>query len=112
MFVLQFLPGSYPYDVICVHKICSHFQPSQNLFSFWPVQSITAAGVTGPATVIIQGIGIGMVSCVGPVLILVATILGCNALSGEYGIGKFNYVWCIHKLSDWQISSAFVSLLI
>ena len=57
--------------------------------SFWPVQSITAAGVTGPATVIIQGIGIGMVSCVGPVLIIVATILGCNALSGEYGICKF-----------------------
>ena len=60
------------------------------LHSFWPVQSITAAGVTGPATVIIQGIGIGMVSCVGPVLIIVATILGCNALSGEYGIGKFD----------------------
>jgi len=55
-------------------------------YSFWPTQSITQAGVTGPATVIIQGIGIGMVSCVFPTLIIVATILGCNALSGQYGI--------------------------
>ena len=57
-------------------------------YSFWPTQSITEAGITGPATVIIQGIGIGMVSCVAPVLVIVATILGCNALSGQYGIGK------------------------
>lgn len=55
-------------------------------YSFWPTQSITQAGVTGPATVIIQGIGIGMASCVAPVLVIVATILGCNALSGDYGI--------------------------
>jgi inorganic pyrophosphatase len=55
-------------------------------YSFWPTQSITEAGVTGPATVIIQGLGIGMMSCVAPVLIIVATILGCNALSGDYGV--------------------------
>jgi K(+)-stimulated pyrophosphate-energized sodium pump len=55
-------------------------------YSFYPTRSITAAGVTGPATVIIQGLGIGMISTVFPVLILVATILGCNALSGQYGI--------------------------
>ena len=41
---------------------------------------------SGPATVIIQGIGIGMISCVAPVVILVATIFGCNALAGGYGI--------------------------
>ena len=55
-------------------------------YSHWPVQSITSAGVTGPATVIIQGLGIGMISTVFPVLIIVATILGCDALAGEYGI--------------------------
>mmetsp|Transcript_21727 Transcript_21727/g.60483 ORF Transcript_21727/g.60483 Transcript_21727/m.60483 type:complete len:802 (-) Transcript_21727:375-2780(-) len=55
-------------------------------YSYWPVQSITDAGVTGPATVIIQGLGIGMISTVFPVLIIVATILGCNALADEYGI--------------------------
>jgi len=96
MFVLSFFPGSHTYDVmICVHKMCYSFPTITKpllLHSFWPVQSITAAGVTGPATVIIQGIGIGMVSCVGPVLIIVATILGCNALSGEYGIGKFKWL--------------------
>merc|ERR1712238_412921 len=30
-------------------------------YSYWPVTSITAAGVTGPATVIIQGLGVGMI---------------------------------------------------
>jgi K(+)-stimulated pyrophosphate-energized sodium pump len=55
-------------------------------YAFWPTQSITDAGATGPATVIIQGLGIGMISTVFPVLIIVATILGCNALADEYGI--------------------------
>lgn len=61
-------------------------------YSFWPTKSITEAGVTGPATVIIQGLGIGMMSCVPPVLIIVVTILGCNALSGDYGVGKFKFL--------------------
>ena len=55
-------------------------------YAYWPTQSITAAGSTGPATVIIQGLGIGMISTIFPVLIIVATILACNALSGQYGI--------------------------
>jgi len=55
-------------------------------YSYWPTQSITEAGVTGPATVIIQGLGIGMISTVFPALILAATILGCDALAGSYGI--------------------------
>ena len=55
-------------------------------YSYWPTQSITDAGVTGPATVIIQGLGIGKISTVFPTIIIVATILGCNALGGEYGI--------------------------
>ena len=55
-------------------------------YEYWPTQSITEAGVTGPATVIIQGLGIGMISTVFPVLIIVGTILGCDALAEEYGI--------------------------
>ena len=55
-------------------------------YSYWPVQSIADAGITGPATVIIQGLGVGMISTVFPVLIIVATILGCDALAEEYGI--------------------------
>jgi len=55
-------------------------------YHYWPTQSITEAGITGPATVIIQGLGVGMISTVFPVLIIVATILGCNALASQYGI--------------------------
>jgi inorganic pyrophosphatase len=55
-------------------------------YAYWPTKSITDAGITGPATVIIQGLGVGMISTVIPVLIIVSTILGCNALSGQYGI--------------------------
>ena len=55
-------------------------------YAYWPTKSITEAGITGPATVIIQGLGVGMISTVLPVLIIVSSILGCNALSGQYGI--------------------------
>jgi K(+)-stimulated pyrophosphate-energized sodium pump len=55
-------------------------------YAYWPTKSITEAGATGPATVIIQGLGIGMISTVFPVLIIVCSILGCNALAGGYGI--------------------------
>lgn len=36
-------------------------------YTYKPVQSITDAGKTGEATVIIQGPGIGMISTVAPV---------------------------------------------
>jgi len=55
-------------------------------YEYYPTQSIANAGVTGPATVIIQGLGIGMISCVFPVLIIVGTILICNSLRGQYGV--------------------------
>jgi H(+)-translocating pyrophosphatase len=55
-------------------------------YSYWPVKSITEAGKTGPATVIMQGLGVGMISCVPPLIVIVISILGCNGLAGEYGI--------------------------
>merc|ERR1711988_1114588 len=55
-------------------------------YSYFPVQSIMRAGKTGPATVIIQGLGVGMISCVGPLIVIIAAILGCNACAGQYGI--------------------------
>lgn len=55
-------------------------------FDFGPVQSITDRGTTGPATVIIQGLGVGMISCVPPCAILVLVILLCSALDGLYGV--------------------------
>lgn len=55
-------------------------------FDFGPVNSIKDRGQTGPGTVVIQGLGVGMISCVPPTIILVSTILSCSALSGEYGV--------------------------
>merc|ERR1711981_1233569 len=50
-----------------------------------PTRSITKSGVTGPATVIIQGLGIGMLSSVPPVIFIAAAVMSCSALSGVYG---------------------------
>jgi K(+)-stimulated pyrophosphate-energized sodium pump len=55
-------------------------------YAYGPVQSIAIAAQTGPASVIIQGLGIGMISCVWPVLIIVATVLVCDTLAGGYGV--------------------------
>eukprot|EP00931_Biecheleriopsis_adriatica_P064807 TRINITY_DN3949_c0_g1_i5.p1 TRINITY_DN3949_c0_g1~~TRINITY_DN3949_c0_g1_i5.p1 ORF type:complete len:798 (-),score=189.29 TRINITY_DN3949_c0_g1_i5:68-2461(-) len=55
-------------------------------FDFGPVISIKDRAYTGPATVVIQGLGVGMISTVPPTLILIACILGCNALAGSYGV--------------------------
>jgi len=50
-------------------------------FDFGPVISIKDRGATGPATVVIQGIGVGMISCGPPTVILCVAILACNGLS-------------------------------
>ena len=50
------------------------------------MKSIKDRGQTGPATVVIQGLGVGMLSCVPPVMVLVVAILSCTAISGEYGV--------------------------
>merc|ERR1719301_112671 len=55
-------------------------------FDFGPVISIKDRGQTGPATVVIQGIGVGMISCAPPTLILCTTILACERLCGDYGV--------------------------
>lgn len=65
-----------------VGKVTEYFTS----YSYAPTRSITEAAVTGPASVIIQGLGIGMISCVFPVLIIVTNTLVCNALSGGYGV--------------------------
>jgi inorganic pyrophosphatase len=55
-------------------------------FDFGPTMSITHRGVTGPATVVIQGMGVGMISCLPTTFLLVATILSCSALGDAYGV--------------------------
>merc|ERR1712217_263713 len=55
-------------------------------FDFGPGISIKDRAFTGPATVVIQGLGVGMISTVPPTMLLVGCVLGCNALAGSYGI--------------------------
>jgi len=55
-------------------------------FDFGPVQSIMDRGMTGPATVVIQGLGVGMISCVPPVLVLAIAIVSTSTLGGSYGV--------------------------
>lgn len=52
-----------------------------------PVQKIAKSGETGPATVMITGLAVGMQSVVLPVLFLAAIIFVSTSLSGLYGVG-------------------------
>jgi K(+)-stimulated pyrophosphate-energized sodium pump len=55
-------------------------------YDFAPTKSIANAGKTGPATVIIQGLSVGKLSCVWPVLAVSVTILVSLHLTGVYGV--------------------------
>ncbi|HTZ52687.1 MAG TPA: sodium-translocating pyrophosphatase [Spirochaetia bacterium] len=52
-----------------------------------PVKAIVRASETGPATTIITGVGMGMLSSMPIVLVLAAALLGSYALAGLYGVG-------------------------
>ena len=52
-----------------------------------PVEKIAKSGETGPATVMITGLSVGMQSVVLPILILAAIILTSTNLIGLYGVG-------------------------
>merc|ERR1712079_512501 len=55
-------------------------------FDYGPVISIKDRATTGPATVVIQGLGVGMISTVPPTVLLVSCVLACDALASSYGI--------------------------
>jgi len=55
-------------------------------FEYFPTQSIAHSGMHGHAPVIIQGMGVGMLSTIVPVIVIVFSILGCTALNGLYGV--------------------------
>jgi K(+)-stimulated pyrophosphate-energized sodium pump len=52
-----------------------------------PVRKIAKSGETGPATVMITGLAVGMESVVAPVLFLAAIIFVSTGLAGLYGVG-------------------------
>lgn len=52
-----------------------------------PVRKIAKSGETGPATVMITGLAVGMQSVVLPVMCLAAIIFISTGLSGLYGVG-------------------------
>ena len=52
-----------------------------------PVRTIAKSGETGPATVMITGLAVGMESVVAPVLFLAAIIFVSTSLAGLYGVG-------------------------
>ena len=51
-----------------------------------PVQSIVDQSLTGAATNIIAGLGVGMISTAIPILILAVAIIGAHHFAGLYGI--------------------------
>jgi len=63
-----------------------YFTEYATSFTYKPVQTIAKKGKTGAATVVIQGIGIGMLSTMAPTLIIFAAILACYHLGQTYGI--------------------------
>lgn len=62
---------------------------------YWPTKSVSQSALTGPATVIISGISVGMLSTLVPVVVVGAAILASfylaggahNFNAGLYGIG-------------------------
>ena len=51
-----------------------------------PVRAIVEQSITGYATNIISGLGVGMISTTFPILILAAAVVGAYELAGLYGI--------------------------
>lgn len=56
-------------------------------YAYHPTKSITiAASVGGAAPAVIQGLGIGMLSTLPPVVLITVAVLSCAELQGVYGV--------------------------
>jgi len=55
-------------------------------YDYKPTQGIAAASGEGPALTITQGMAVGMISVIAPVIMLAVTIIASNAAAGLYGV--------------------------
>ncbi|NLL48748.1 MAG: sodium-translocating pyrophosphatase [Firmicutes bacterium] len=55
-------------------------------YDYKPTKTIAAASTEGPALTITQGLSVGMVSTMAPVLVLGATVIAAYGVAGMYGI--------------------------
>ena len=67
---------------LAIGKITEHYTGTGTK----PVRSIVDQSVTGYATNIISGLGVGMISTTFPILILAAAVVGAYEFAGLYGI--------------------------
>ena len=67
---------------LAIGKITEHYTGTGTK----PVRSIVDQSVTGYATNIISGLGVGMISTTFPILILAAAVVGAYQFAGLYGI--------------------------
>merc|ERR1719410_918746 len=63
--------------------ICTEYATS---FAYKPTISIAKKSRIGSAGVIIQGLGIGMLSTIAPMIVVCVAVIGCYELAGDYGI--------------------------
>jgi Na+/H+-translocating membrane pyrophosphatase len=49
----------------------------------FPTRSVTAAGVTGSATMLVQGFGVAMLSCIPPMFIILGVVILAHAYAVE-----------------------------
>ena len=51
-----------------------------------PTQSVAAAGLSGLAPHLIQGLGVALFSCLPPLIFLALDVVGSHAIAGQYGV--------------------------
>ena len=66
---------------LAIGFVTEHYTGTQK-----PVRAIVDQSITGYATNIISGLGVGMISTTIPILILAAAVVGAHELAGLYGI--------------------------
>lgn len=71
---------------LVVGNVIGLFTEYCTAYQFLPTRSIARAATTGPATVIIQGLGVGMLSVGVPVVSIIAGIVASSKLVGVYGV--------------------------